>query len=106
MEANLPSSVDRIIGFIYTSIYMDTRDEKRAKVFWSGGSQAVRLPKEFRFSEEEVGIRREGEALILEPLSKRAWPDGYWQNIDTLAATLPEIESLGGRFLEVSIDDA
>jgi len=40
-----------------------------AKVFWSGRSQAIRLPKEFRFDTDEVRIRRHGEMLILEPLS-------------------------------------
>jgi len=39
-----------------------------AKVFWSGRSQAVRLPKEFRFEGEEVSIRRHGHAVILEPI--------------------------------------
>ena len=39
-----------------------------AKVFWSGRSQAVRLPKEFRFEQAEVRIRRQGQAVILEPV--------------------------------------
>jgi len=39
-----------------------------AKVFWSGRSQAVRLPKEYRFECEEVRIRRHGNAIILEPI--------------------------------------
>jgi len=38
-----------------------------AKVFKSGNSQAVRLPKEFRFSVEEVEVSREGDAIILRP---------------------------------------
>ena len=38
-----------------------------AKVFWSGRSQAVRLPKAYRFDTEAVRIRREGDAVILEP---------------------------------------
>ncbi len=38
-----------------------------AKVFKSGNSQAVRLPKEFRFDVEEVEISREGDAIILRP---------------------------------------
>lgn len=38
-----------------------------AKVFMSGNSQAVRLPKEFRFSVDEVEVSREGEAIILRP---------------------------------------
>ena len=40
-----------------------------AKVFWSGRSQAVRLPKEFRFEGDTVAIRRQGKAIILEPVS-------------------------------------
>lgn len=39
-----------------------------AKIFWSGRSQAVRLPKEFRFDGEEVRIRRQGKSIILEPI--------------------------------------
>lgn len=39
-----------------------------ARVFWSGRSQAVRLPKEFRFDTDEVRIRRRGRAVILEPV--------------------------------------
>jgi antitoxin VapB len=36
-----------------------------AKVFKSGNSQAVRLPKEFRLSTEEVEIFRRGDDLVL-----------------------------------------
>ena len=36
-----------------------------AKVFRSGNSQAVRLPKDFRFDVEEVEVSREGDAVIL-----------------------------------------
>ena len=49
----------------------------RAKVFWSGPSQAVRLPKAFRFSTDEVTVRKVGDALILEPAPRRGWPEGY-----------------------------
>ena len=42
---------------------------ERAKIFQNGGSQAVRLPKSCRFSEEqeEVIVRRVGKQVILEP---------------------------------------
>jgi antitoxin VapB len=40
-----------------------------AKVFWSGRSQAVRLPQEFRIDAKEVRIRRHGQAIILEPIA-------------------------------------
>jgi antitoxin VapB len=53
----------------------------RAKVFWSGHSQAVRLPKSFRFDPEteEVEIHREGEKVILEPVTPEEWPEEFWQ---------------------------
>jgi antitoxin VapB len=47
---------------------------KRAKLFRTGRSQAVRLPKEFRFEGDSVLIRRKGSAVVLEP---DGWPDGY-----------------------------
>jgi antitoxin VapB len=40
---------------------------RTAKVFLTNRSQAVRLPKEYQFSTEEVFIRREGEEVILSP---------------------------------------
>jgi len=38
-----------------------------AKVFRSGNSQAVRIPKEFRLPHGEVEIERRGDALVLRP---------------------------------------
>ena len=40
---------------------------RTAKVFMTNRSQAVRLPKEFQFSTDEVFIRKEGEDVILSP---------------------------------------
>ena len=40
---------------------------KTAKVFKHGNSQAVRLPKEFRFAGEEVQIKRVGAGVLLLP---------------------------------------
>ncbi len=47
----------------------------KARVFWTGRSQAVRLPKEFRFDTDTVLVRREGRAVVLEPASQ--WPDRW-----------------------------
>jgi virulence-associated protein VagC len=84
----------------------EKHNPERAKLFWNGRSQAVRLPKEFRFLGDEVHVRREGEAVILEPVPKRRWPEGYWRRIDELrkGLDLPEIEPMGGAFLEVQVD--
>jgi antitoxin VapB len=53
-----------------------------AKLFWSGRSQAVRLPKEFRLEGIEVRIRRHGAAVILEPIAMA------WGWLDALASPL------------------
>lgn len=42
------------------------------KVFRSGNSQAVRIPKAFRIESDEVEIRREGDAIVLRP-PERSW---------------------------------
>jgi antitoxin VapB len=56
---------------------------KTAKIFWSGRSQAVRLPKSFRFEGEEVWIRRHGNAVILEPLADNwQWLDAITEKLD------------------------
>ena len=43
-----------------------------AKIFENGRSQAIRLPKKFRFSDGEVYVNRVGEAVILLP-KKAIW---------------------------------
>ena len=48
----------------------------RAKLFRNGGSQAVRLPRDFRFTAgNEVVVRREGRRIILEPADE--WSDEF-----------------------------
>lgn len=42
---------------------------KTAKLFQNGQSQAVRLPKEFRFEGDEVIIKRSGNAVVLIPFN-------------------------------------
>ena len=60
---------------------------QRAKVFWSGRSQAVRLPKELRFKGDTVLVRREGDAVILEPADD--WPEGY---VESFSGIPPSFE--------------
>jgi antitoxin VapB len=56
---------------------------ERAKIFWSGRSQAVRLPKDFCFPGDEVRIRRHGSAVILEPMAEDwAWLDSIVGKLD------------------------
>jgi antitoxin VapB len=55
-----------------------------AKVFWSGRSQAVRLPRAFRVDAAEVRIRRRGRAIVLEPVPES------WEWLDALAGEVDE----------------
>ncbi|NBY28178.1 MAG: AbrB/MazE/SpoVT family DNA-binding domain-containing protein [Betaproteobacteria bacterium] len=56
-----------------------------AKIFTTGRSQAVRLPKAFRFNTPEVTIERQGDAIILRPKvqSKEEW----WDDMEKILAS-------------------
>jgi antitoxin VapB len=60
----------------------------RAKLFRNGRSQAVRLPKQFRFEGTEVEIRRVGTRVILEPAKRQAWPKGYFESFGPVSEDL------------------
>jgi antitoxin VapB len=62
-----------------------------ARVFRSGNSQAVRLPKQFRFKSKEVEIFRRGNEVVL-----REKDDDMVRAFDLLAS-LPEDLDLGRR---------
>ncbi|WP_395025298.1 antitoxin [Comamonas odontotermitis] len=59
-----------------------------AKVFMNGRSQAVRLPKEFRFDTDEVTVERQADgAVVLRPVPA-----------DAHAAWLARLDRVLGRF--------
>ena len=62
-----------------------------AKLFTNGGSQAVRLPKEYRFEGTEVFVKKVGQAIVLIPYhepwqllidSLAAFPDDFMETRD------------------------
>lgn len=57
-----------------------------AKLFWNGRSQAVRLPKEFRFEGDRVRITRMGAGILLEPVpeTKKETVEEWFARIDAL----------------------
>lgn len=61
---------------------IDTK-HKDAKLFWNGRSQAVRLPKEFRFEGDRVRVSRVGAGVLLEPV-----PDAEKESIEELFARM------------------
>ena len=63
---------------------------RTAKLFQNGQSQAVRLPKEFRFEGEEVYIKKSGSAVVLIPVAN-SW-DSLIGSLDKFSSDFP-----GGR---------
>jgi antitoxin VapB len=70
---------------------------KTAKLFKNGESQAVRLPKEFRFAGGEVFIKRVGSAVVLMPKSKS------WDTLIDSLAKFPE-DFMRNREQPVEVD--
>jgi antitoxin VapB len=67
--------------------------QRTAKVFMNNRSQAVRLPKEFQFTTQEVFIRKEGDDVILSPRPRDWGPyltggpvasDGFMEDVEDL----------------------
>jgi antitoxin VapB len=68
-----------------------------AKLFMYGRSQAVCLPKEFRFEGTKVRVSKVGDKVILEPLNKPLFDAEAW---------FTRLDELGGRaFLPDGIPD-
>jgi len=76
---------------------MTSAVEKRptAKLFMHGRSQAVRLPKEFRFEGKEVRVSRVGDKVILEPMETPPIDvAALWAQLDAMGARDFLIEGL------------
>jgi len=57
----------------------EPRPKSTAKLFLHGRSQAVRLPKEFRFEGTEVRVSKIGDKVILEPMEKLPFDVKAWR---------------------------
>jgi antitoxin VapB len=55
-----------------------------AKLFKSGRSQAVRLPKEFRFKGTEVRIGKLGNGVLLEPMKSESEIEEMFRRLDAI----------------------
>lgn len=76
----IPSGIDQLEDRLQT-----------AKIFKNGRSQAVRLPKEFRFEGDEVYVRREGKSVVLTPkaaVEASPWKD-FFEALDMFDPALP-----------------
>jgi antitoxin VapB len=67
--------------------------ERKAKVFFTNRSQAVRLPKDFQFDTDEVFIYREGQKLVLST-KPSGWDDYLTNGAVAPADFMKDIEDL------------
>lgn len=65
---------------------------KTAKLFTTGGSQAIRLPKEFRFPGTEVRIRRTKQGVLISPADGDLEPRR--QRFLALAGSCPDLPAV------------
>ena len=61
-----------------------------AKIFMNGRSQAVRIPKEFRFEGKEVHIRREKNGILILPKVEDAPPSSFKELMGKMGLPPPE----------------
>jgi virulence-associated protein VagC len=60
----------------------EAHDVVETRVFRSGNSDAVRLPKGFGMSGKEVRLRKlPGGRVLVEPVTKRGWPAGFFESL-------------------------
>ncbi len=71
----------------------ETKPVQTAKLFTNGRSQAVRLPKAYRFEGTEVRIRKVDDGVLLQALETESWPRGYWERLEKLREDL-DLEDL------------
>ena len=72
LRLTLRQEVAIIGNHLFSGFHMDT-----ARLFQSGRSQAVRLPKEYRFAGTEVVVQHFGNGVLLLPM------DDPWQTLET-----------------------
>jgi virulence-associated protein VagC len=67
-----------------------------AEITKVNGVQSVKLPPEIQINADQVSVRREGTAVILEPVKAAAWPEGFFEaiHIDDPAFERPEQGSM------------
>ena len=63
---------------------------QKAKIFNNGNSQAVRLPKEFRFEGKEVIVRKVSNGVLLIPQNKNIW-ESWFDNLDEFSEDFTKI---------------
>ncbi len=54
---------------------------KVVEIVRADGAQLVKLPEGFQLEGDIVSIRRQGQAIVLEPVKPETWPPGFFEKI-------------------------
>jgi len=73
-------------GLLAPKTRTDLKKSTNARLFWNGRSQAVRLPKEFRFEGDRVRVTRMGAGVLIEPITEagKETAEEWFARIDAL----------------------
>jgi antitoxin VapB len=74
--------------------------ERRVRLFRNGRNQAVRIPREFELPGIDAVIRKEGEKLIVEPITPKSLLD-VLESLSPLDEDFPEIPDATPRPVEL-----
>jgi antitoxin VapB len=68
-------------------------DHRRVSLFRNGRNQAVRIPREFEFEGSEAILRKEGNCLVLEPVTKSATLFEVLSSLPNLKEDFPDVDA-------------
>ena len=67
------------------------QEQRHVRLFRNGRNQAVRIPREFELDAEQAILRREGDALIIEPVPRRGLVSTL-ERLDDLDENFPDMD--------------
>ncbi|MHB1175661.1 MAG: antitoxin [Sulfuriferula sp.] len=74
--------------------------ERHVRLFKNGRNQAIRIPREFELPGTEAIIRKEGDRLIIEPLTRRSLL-GLLAGWEPMEENFPAVENLPAEPVEL-----
>ena len=65
--------------------------ERHVRLFRNGANQAIRIPREFELEGQEAILRKEGDHLVIEPVTKRGLI-GVLAELEDLEVDFPDVD--------------
>lgn len=77
---------------------------RRASLFRNGRNQALRIPKAFELAGDEVWVHRDGDRLIIEPITKKRGLLAVLAELSPLDEEFPDIDAGLSPLDDVDLD--